>query len=203
MHPTCNKFILISPKIKIFFAAKTLCGIFAFHKLINMATINLRSFRQIVRLNKRRVRNFLTRLEKKAPRGLDQLTLIADKETWKELNCLDCANCCKTMSPTYTKKDRMRISKHLGMTEKAFREKWLYKDNTGDWMNKKQPCQFLDLTTNMCNIYSVRPRDCAGFPHHTKKKMVDYMHMYKQNIEFCPATYSVVQKIMEKVKGEN
>ena len=91
----------------------------------------------------------------------------------------------------------VRIAKHLDMTERAFREKWLYKDKTGDWMNVKQPCQFLDLSTNMCNIYAVRPRDCAGFPHHHKKKMVEYMHMYKQNIEYCPATYRVVEKIME------
>jgi Fe-S-cluster containining protein len=166
-----------------------------------MATINLRSFRQIVRHNKKRIKSFLTRLEKQPPRGLDQMAADADKQVWKELNCLDCANCCKTMSPTYTKKDVIRISEHLGMTEKAFREKWLYKDKTGDWMNKKQPCQFLDLSTNMCNIYSVRPLDCAGFPHLTKKRMVDYIHVHKQNIEYCPATYSMVEKIMEKVKN--
>jgi Fe-S-cluster containining protein len=165
-----------------------------------MLTVNLHSFRQIVRYNKKRVRNFLSRLEKKAPKGLDKITLEADKDTWMKTDCLDCANCCKTMSPTYTGKDVKRISAHLGMTEKAFREKWLFKDKTGDWMNVKQPCQFLDLQTNMCNIYSVRPRDCAGFPHHTKKRMVDYMHMYKQNIEYCPATYRVVEYIMEKTK---
>jgi Fe-S-cluster containining protein len=84
------------------------------------------------------------------------------------------------------------------MSERAFREKWLYKDKTGDWMNVKQPCQFLDLKTNMCNIYAVRPRDCAGFPHHNKKMGEDYMHMYKQNIEYCPATYRLVEGIMEK-----
>jgi len=164
-----------------------------------MATINLRSFKQIVRHNKRRIKSFLTKLEKQPPRGLDQMAADADKQVWKELNCLDCANCCKTMSPTYTKKDMQRISKHLGMSEKAFKEKWLYKDKTGDWMNKKQPCQFLDLSTNMCKIYSVRPLDCAGFPHLTKKKMVDYMHVHKQNIEYCPATYSMVEKMMERV----
>lgn len=163
-----------------------------------MATVNLRSFRQMVRHNKRRIKSFLTRLENKPLRGLDKITAEGDKESWKRTDCLDCANCCKTMSPTYTKEDVKRISKHLGMTEKAFREKWLYKDKTGDWMNVKQPCQFLDLKTNMCNIYAVRPRDCAGFPHHTKKKMVEYMHMYKQNIEYCPATYRVVEYIMEK-----
>ena len=165
-----------------------------------MATVNLRGFRQIVRNNKRRIKGFLTRLEKKAPRGLDKLVTEADKAAWAKTDCLDCANCCKTMSPTYTKKDVKRISAHLGMTDKAFREKWLYKDKTGDWMNVKQPCQFLDLTTNMCDIYAVRPRDCAGFPHHNKRKMVEYMHMYKQNIEYCPATYRVVEYIMEKAE---
>ncbi len=162
-----------------------------------MVTVNLRSFRQQVRHNKKRVRNFLSRLAKKPPRDLVAITLEADKAAWKQTDCLDCANCCKTMSPTYTGKDIRRISSHLGMTQRAFREKWLYKDKTGDWMNVKQPCQFLDLETNKCNIYSVRPRDCAGFPHHTKKKMVDYMHMYKQNIEYCPATYRMVERIRE------
>jgi len=163
-----------------------------------MATVNLHSFRQMVRHNKRRIKSFLTRLENKPLRGLDKITAEGDKAAWGRTDCLHCANCCKTMSPTYTKEDVKRIAKHLGMTEKAFREKWLYKDKTGDWMNVKQPCQFLDLKTNMCNIYAVRPRDCAGFPHHTKKKMVEYMHMYKQNIEYCPATYRVVEYIMEK-----
>jgi hypothetical protein len=26
----------------------------------------------------------------------------------------------------------------------------------------------------------------------------DYMHMYKQNIEYCPATYRLVETMMEK-----
>jgi uncharacterized protein len=166
-----------------------------------MEAINLRSFKGIIRRNKRRIKSFLSRLEKKPFRGLDKFVSEADKNIWKEVDCLSCANCCKTMSPTYTKTDVKRISEHLGMTQKAFREKWLYKDKTGDWMNVKQPCQFLDLTTNMCSIYAVRPGDCSGFPHHTKRRMIDYMHVYKQNIEFCPATYKVVQKIMEKANS--
>ena len=164
-----------------------------------MATINLRSFKQLVRHNKKRIKSFMTRLDKQPPRGLDAMKLEEDKKVWQELDCLDCANCCKTMSPTYTKKDVLRIAAHLNMDEKSFREKWIYKDKTGDWMNKSQPCQFLDLKTNMCDIYAVRPADCAGFPHHTKKKMTDYMHVYKQNIEYCPATYRLVEKMMERM----
>ena len=164
-----------------------------------MLTVNLRSFRQIARRNRKRLRSFLTRTENKPPRGLDKMITEMDKLAWTKTNCLDCANCCKTMSPTYTRSDVKRISSHLGMSEKAFREKWLYKDKSGDWMNVKQPCQFLDLKTNMCGIYAVRPRDCAGFPHHTKKRMVDYMHVYKQNLDYCPATYRVVEMLNERI----
>lgn len=168
-----------------------------------MATVNLRSFKQVVQRNKRRMRRFLNWLEKHPFKGLHPFVLEADKEVWQRTDCLDCANCCKTMSPTYTREDLRRISKHLGMTEAEFKKKWLYKDKTGDWMNVKQPCQFLDLETNMCRIYAVRPRDCAGFPHHNKKKMnADYMHMYKQNVEYCPATYRLVSAVFDKVKAD-
>jgi hypothetical protein len=147
------------------------------------------------------MRGFLSQLEKKPPRGLDRLKLEADKQVWQRTDCLDCANCCKTMSPTYTREDVRRISGYLGMSGAAFRAKWLYKDKTGDWMNVKRPCQFLDLRTNLCSIYPVRPRDCAGFPHHAKKMNADYMHMYKQNVGYCPATYRLVETLMEKLNG--
>lgn len=147
------------------------------------------------------MRSFLTRLEKKPRRGLDRLKQEADGQIWQRTDCLQCANCCKTMSPTYSGEDIRRISRHLGMTPAAFRAKWLYKDKTGDWMNVRQPCQFLDLQTNLCGIYSVRPRDCAGFPHHHKKMNADYMHVFKQNVEYCPATYRLVETLLQKLNG--
>lgn len=158
--------------------------------------INLRLFRKNVVLYKRMLRRFLSKLEKNPPKELDQMALLVSRNVWKEVDCLSCANCCKTMSPTFTVKDVKRISAHLGMQPLAFREKYLYlekKDN--DWMNKQQPCQFLNLTTNMCSIYEVRPDDCAGFPHLTKKRMVDYIHIHKQNVQYCPATFKMVEKM--------
>jgi Fe-S-cluster containining protein len=163
-------------------------------------TVNLRKFKRQVQDNKRKLRRFLTKVENTRPRGLDNLTPVLDKEVWEEVDCLTCANCCKKMTPTFTKKDISRISAHLEMSESAFREKWLVFDKKDkDWMNVKRPCQFLDLTTNMCSIYSVRPADCAGFPHLTKKKAVDYLHVHKQNLEYCPATYKMVEKMKARL----
>jgi len=163
--------------------------------------VNLRSFKQRVRHRKTSLRRFLTKLEKNPPRKLDEITMAVEKEVWREIDCLSCANCCKTMSPTYTPKDIRLISSHLNMTSQQFKDKWLHKESgSGDWMNKSTPCQFLNLDTNMCGIYEVRPLDCAGFPHLPKRKMVEYMHVHKQNIEYCPATYRMIEKMMEKMK---
>ena len=158
-----------------------------------MEKINLRLFSKKVVENKSAFRRFLTKLENNPPRKLDLLAVSADIEMWKKTDCLSCANCCKTMSPTYTKGDMVRIAAYIGMSTEQFQKKYLRKDKQGDWINRSQPCQFLNLEDNKCSVYEVRPRDCAGFPHHTKKKMIDYMHVFKQNIEFCPATYRVVE----------
>ncbi len=161
-----------------------------------MQAINLLKLKKKFERNKKLFRSFITRTENKPSENLDILSEKIDKEVWAQVDCLGCANCCKVMSPTYTFQDIKRISAHLGMRPKDFKEKWLYLDKRdNDWMNKSRPCQFLDLKTNMCSIYEVRPADCAGFPHLTKKPIPEFMHVHKQNIEYCPATLLFVEKL--------
>jgi Fe-S-cluster containining protein len=162
-----------------------------------MAVSLLRSFKAKLRYKRKSFRGFLSKISKDPPRNLDDISVKVDKEVWKEVDCLSCANCCKMMTPTFTAKDIRRISSHLEMTIPAFKKKWLKKDRgNNDIINKSTPCQFLNLKTHMCNIYEVRPADCAGFPHMTKKKMKDYIHVHKQNIDYCPATFKMVEKMI-------
>jgi hypothetical protein len=164
--------------------------------------IHLPSFKRKVKTAKRKMRFYLSRLEKKAPKGLDAKIAVLEKEVWAQTDCLQCANCCKTMTPTFTNQDMKRISAHLGLTVEAFQKKWLRKERGGDrdWLNKTEPCQFLNLKDNKCSIYEVRPADCSGFPH-LSKKFKDFVHIHKQNVEYCPATHRLVEKMMERVKG--
>ncbi|MDQ6757773.1 MAG: YkgJ family cysteine cluster protein [Bacteroidota bacterium] len=165
-----------------------------------MQPINIRRFRKISQQTKRSLRHFLTRTENNPPKDLDIISQQIDKEVWKEIDCLSCANCCKNMSPTFNFQDLRRISAHFNMRIKEFKEKWLYFDKDEDaWMNVRRPCQFLDRKTNMCSIYEIRPADCAGFPHLVKKDMKDYMHLHRRNIVHCPATYKWVEKLKERI----
>ena len=161
-----------------------------------------KKFAALVLEHRSRFRRFLTRMENNPPKELDQYVDHIDREVWKETDCLACSNCCRTMTPTYTFRDLQRISKHLNMTISQFKAKWLFKNREGEWMNVNQPCQFLDRKTNMCSIYEVRPADCAEFPHLTKKKVTEYIHVHKQNVQQCPATFKMVEKLMDLVRRE-
>lgn len=162
---------------------------------------SLRAFKLKAKQYKRSLRIFLTKLENSNKKGLDKLTVVIEPEVWSEVDCLACANCCKTMTPTFTNADVKRISAHFGQTPDEFRAKWLRKEKKkdGDWINKVEPCQFLNLKDNKCSIYAIRPADCSGFPHLTKK-FKEYAHVHKQNVEYCPATYKMVQKMKERLE---
>jgi Fe-S-cluster containining protein len=168
----------------------------------DMQPVNLRAFKKTVQKNKGTLRRFLSKLEKQPSRGLEKLTAAVEKEVWQEVDCLSCANCCKTMTPTFTAADLKRISKHFGQTPEEFAKQWLRRERGGDrdWLNKTEPCQFLNLKDNKCSIYAIRPADCAGFPH-LPKKMKDYVHVHKQNVEYCPATYKMVEKLKAQIEA--
>ncbi len=166
-----------------------------------MKSIYLKALKKKFDLNRKSFRHFISCLERNPPAKLHEILDKTEKEVWSQVGCLQCANCCKVMSPTYTTDDIKRISAYLGMTQKAFTQKWLYRDKrNNDWMNKSQPCQFLDLNTNMCPIYEVRPRDCADFPHFHNRPATDYLYIHKQNIEYCPATVLMIEKLKTRLK---
>ncbi len=165
-----------------------------------MEPFNYNRFKNKFELKRKSLRYFITKTENKPAGNLDFLLEKINSEVWQKTDCLNCANCCKSMSPTYTFSDIKRIAAYLKMRPKDFKEKWLYLDKRGnDWMNISRPCQFLDLKTNMCSIYPVRPADCAGFPHLLKKPTSDYMYIHKQNIEYCPATMMLVERLKESL----
>lgn len=161
-----------------------------------MQPINLKTFLNKVAIHKKAFKRFLKKVEQNPPKKLLSTMQQIDAEVWQEVDCLTCGNCCKKMTPTFTNKDIKRIASFLKMSKDEFIAKWLtYEKKGGDWINTTQPCQFLNQKDNKCSIYEVRPADCAGFPHFTKKKPTLYMHVHQQNIEYCPATFKMVEKL--------
>lgn len=151
--------------------------------------------------NKKRFRRFIKEMDESSLTDVVPIAQEAEREVWEQIDCLTCANCCKTMTPTLTKADRLRISEHLNISKKEFEEKYLAHDKKSkDWQMAKQPCVFLDQQTNKCTIYEIRPTDCREFPHLVKQPLEDYVYIHKQNIRYCPATYLWVEKMYDRIE---
>lgn len=164
--------------------------------------MDLKKFEKKAEKKKGKLIKFLKKLDDIVPENFDTIVAETDMAVWEDVHCLDCANCCKTMTPTYKPKDIKRIADHFGMTSKEFKDKWLYKEeDTGDWMNTSTPCQFLGKD-NKCSIYEIRPADCAGFPHHYHREFDLYNDTYVGNIDRCPATFELVSRLKKRVEKE-
>ena len=65
------------------------------------------------------------------------------EETFEEVDCLECANCCKTTSPIVTDRDVERIAKYLRIKAFDFEQKYLRMDEDNDRVFTSAPCPFL------------------------------------------------------------
>ena len=59
-------------------------------------------------------------------------------------------------------------------------------------------CAFLN-EDNLCDIYDVRPKACAAFPHTDRKKIYQINHLTIKNTLFCPAAYLFVEKLKDRI----
>jgi Fe-S-cluster containining protein len=156
--------------------------------------IDIRSFENESRKQAPENKKFLTRLKQKDPRRVDDAFHQAHHDVFETMDCLSCANCCKTTSPIFYQNDIERISKFLRMKPGDFITKYLRIDEDNDYVLHSAPCPFLD-SDNYCSIYASRPKACREYPHTDRKKMVQITELTYKNSLVCPAVLSMLERL--------
>ena len=59
-------------------------------------TIDVKRYEELARQKQGEHRKFLAQLKKKAPKNLDKIVQQVHNEVFQEIDCTQCANCCKT-----------------------------------------------------------------------------------------------------------
>ena len=159
----------------------------------------LQSLSKKVKDNQKAHRNFFIKLRKKTPKNLDAIMEKLHEDEFKKTDCLQCANCCKTTSPIFTKKDIERISKAFRIKTRQFIDTYLYLDEDQDYVLKSSPCTFL-ADDNTCTIYDVRPKACREYPHTDRKNFEKISDLTLKNVAICPATFNIVEALRAQLK---
>ncbi len=159
-----------------------------------MLNPDLEKLPQLASQAKPRNQKLLAKIKRKKPKNLDATVSEIHDEVFEEIDCLDCANCCKTTSPTFYNRDIERLAKHLKQTPAEFTEKFLHIDEDDDYVLNSAPCTFLG-SDNYCSVYEARPDACRQYPHTKRRKFHQVLSLTLKNTFICPAAYRIVEQL--------
>lgn len=137
---------------------------------------------------------FFNNLKKRVPKNLDQQFVKLHDEAFEQIDCLTCANCCKTTGPLFKQKDIERLAQHLKMRPSTFVETYLHIDEDNDYVLNTLPCPFLGKD-NYCSVYEFRPNACREYPHTNSRKMHTLFKETLNNTAICPAVFQIVERL--------
>jgi Fe-S-cluster containining protein len=136
-------------------------------------------------------------LKRKKPNSLDDVVHKLHDEAFEKIDCLKCANCCKTTSPIFYDRDIDRIAKRLRVRPSDFIAQYLHQDEEGDYVLNTAPCTFLD-SDNYCSIYEDRPSACREYPHTDRKRFYQVLDLTLKNTFVCPAAFEIVEQLKKR-----
>lgn len=139
-------------------------------------------------------RQFFKNIPKKRMRELDDTVHALHEEVFDEIDCLECANCCRSLGPRLTDRDIERIALSLRMKQQDVITKYLRVDEDNDYVFREMPCPFL-CADNYCSIYEDRPRACREYPHTDRKKFYQIHSLTLKNAITCPAVFEILERL--------
>ncbi len=141
----------------------------------------------------------LQKLKKIKPKDVDTLINDLHIDAFEIIDCLKCANCCSSISPSIVDNDIKKIAKTLKSKPSDVVNKYMYIDDEQDYVMKISPCPFLK-DDNYCEIYEARPLACKGYPHTDNKKMTKLLNLTLKNTTICPAVCYIFEQLSKKYK---
>jgi Fe-S-cluster containining protein len=157
---------------------------------------------QIRRLgHQKRSENFRFRAYLKNHRHSDRRLRRFGEDIEAQIDCTQCANCCRVSEVGITDRDIDKLTKFLGVTRAEFIRDSTQLDQAGDLILKKTEAGCVFLKDNLCTVYEARPQNCANFPHLVRGSgsIASRMWQFVDRAEFCPIVYNWIEKVKEDI----
>ena len=150
--------------------------------------------KQLTDKNRSETTALIKKLKKRKSKNLDAIVHELHDEAFAEFDCLNCANCCKTIGPRLIEKDIDRLARHFKMKPAAFIEQYVKTDEDSDFVFNSHPCPFL-ITDNYCMVYESRPKACRDYPHTNRNRFYQILNLSHKNCETCPVVLEIFEEL--------
>ncbi|HUD99226.1 MAG TPA: YkgJ family cysteine cluster protein [Bryobacteraceae bacterium] len=114
----------------------------------------------------------------------------------EQIDCTQCANCCRVATVQVSERDVERLSRHLSITPAAFLAGYTTTEEfEGRILRRTEAagCVFLDGTA--CTVYDARPDICQRFPHLVRGNgsIASRMWQFIDRACYCPIVYNALE----------
>jgi Fe-S-cluster containining protein len=153
---------------------------------------------------KKRDENFRFRSFMKSHDHSDRILRRIAEGIQEQIDCTQCANCCKTSTTEISERDIDRLSRHLRIGREDFLRDYTMRDDEGALSLKFNQaaggCVFLD--GNLCTVYEARPDICQRYPHMVRGSgsIASRMWQFVDRATVCPITYNALEAFKEHMR---
>ena len=157
---------------------------------------------QIRRLeHQQRSENLRFRAYMKSHRHSDRRLRRFGEEIEAQIDCTQCANCCRVPEVDITERDIEKLAKFVGATRQEFIRDYTQRDEKKGLILKRTESGCVFLRDNLCTVYEARPQNCANFPHLVRGtgSIASRMWRLLDRAGYCPIVYNWMETVKDDI----
>ena len=119
----------------------------------------------------------------------------------EQIDCTQCANCCRVATVRLSDRDVERLAKHLSVTRAQFLDEYTTtSDEEGLILRRTDAAGCTFLEGNTCTVYDARPDTCSRFPHLVRGNgsIASRMWQFIDRACYCPIVYNALEAFKEE-----
>lgn len=152
---------------------------------------------------KKRDENLRLRKHMKSRDYSDRILRRIAEEIEGQIDCTQCANCCKVATVQVTDRDVERLARHLRIPAARFLAEYTTEsEEEGRILRRDRESGCIFLNGRDCTVYEARPDTCQRFPHLVRGQgsIVSRMWQFVDRACYCPIVYNSLEAFKDELR---
>lgn len=163
--------------------------------------INIKKLERLAREKENENLDFIFVLKSSNHHRVDHIVHQLNEKYFQIIDCTDCANCCKKLTPALSLEETEKIAGYLKLTYAEFEEEYVERKTPQGILLKGSECPF--LSENKCSVYEYRPEACRSYPHLHRDNINHRLISFVDNTFICPIAYKIMEDLKAYFDTEN
>jgi hypothetical protein len=120
----------------------------------------------------------------------------------EQIDCTECANCCKVATVQLSERDAERLARFLRISRERFLAEYTAQsEEEGLILRRSEDAGCVFLNGRDCTVYEARPDICQRFPHLVRGQgsIASRMWQFVDRACYCPIVYNSLEAFKEEL----